>query len=361
MRALPRMRLAMLVVVSADPPHSDASSRAGGRAQVERDRCVRVIDADLGTVRGVAWSPDGTRVAVGGDQGVSVWSLEGREVWRQELEPDAHVWPVASSPDGKWIASGDVKGNVRVWSADDGRMVWHKGGYGDRVEDLGWSPVGGQLVVAVPLANVVVVLEELTGREIRRFTRSADWGPTAASWSPDGKRLVTGSGWGERPLLVCVWGEGDTPEVEAEGHTEEVCKVRWAPDGRRVVSASTDGTARLWDALTGAERMRFEMDEGVRPHSVAWSPDGRCVATGNWGTHPPVTAEHHARVWDAATGEVVALLRGHTGAAFSVAFAPDRGLLATASFDGTVRIWDVSDLVDRRWARREQRTPGLAD
>ena len=67
--------------------------------------------------------------------------------------------------------------------------------------------------------------------------------------------------------------------------------------------------------------------------SVAFSPDGRLLASGSWGGT--------VKLWDVATGQEVRTLRGHTGSVWSVAFSPDGCLLASGSEDGTVRIWGV--------------------
>ena len=67
---------------------------------------------------------------------------------------------------------------------------------------------------------------------------------------------------------------------------------------------------------------------------VAWSPDGGRLA--------PASFDGTVRVWDAATGATLAVLEGHTGWVLSVAWSPDGGRLASASFDGTVRVWDAA-------------------
>jgi WD40 repeat protein len=74
-----------------------------------------------------------------------------------------------------------------------------------------------------------------------------------------------------------------------------------------------------------------------RVDHVTFSPDGILLATG--GT------DGTAGVWDAATGECLGILSGHTGEVVAVAFSPDGRLLATASSDGTARLWDLPGLV----------------
>jgi len=117
-----------------------------------------------------------------------------------------------------------------------------------------------------------------------------------------------------------------------EGHESPVTSVAWSPDGRRVATGSWDNTARIWDATTG-DVVRALEGHGGYVYSVAWSPDGRRVATGS--------TDRTARIWDATTGEVVHVLEGHEDWVRSVAWSPDGTRLATGSEDETARIWEV--------------------
>jgi len=115
------------------------------------------------------------------------------------------------------------------------------------------------------------------------------------------------------------------------GHKHAVSAVAFSPDGRLLATGSWDTTARLWDAATGNHVRTLPGHE--RPVSaVAFSPDGRLLATGGDTT---------ARLWDAATGNHVRTLPGHEGVVNSVAFSPDGRLLATGG-DTTARLWDAA-------------------
>jgi len=74
-------------------------------------------------------------------------------------------------------------------------------------------------------------------------------------------------------------------------------------------------------------------------NSVAFSPDGRLLASGS--------SDKTIKLWDVATGSEVRTLKGHTHYVLSVAFSPDGRLLASGSWDDTIKLWDVSDLVGR--------------
>src|ERR1035438_8265012 len=96
------------------------------------------------------------------------------------------------------------------------------------------------------------------------------------------------------------------------GHTREVTSVAFSPDGKRIVTGSEDKTAKVWDAATGRELLALQ-EHTHWVTSVAFSPDGKRIVTGagEWGRPDEMPGE--AKVWDAATGQELLALKGHTG------------------------------------------------
>jgi len=150
------------------------------------------------------------------------------------------------------------------------------------------------------------------------------------AFSPDGRRLVTASS----DKSARIWDAETGREIlRLGGHTGGVGSAVFSPDGGRVATASSDRTARIWDASTGRE-IAVLSGHTDRVRCVTFSPDGRQLAT--------AANDKTARVWDAATGETIMVLRGHTEVLTWVAFSPDGRRLVTASHDKTARIWDAA-------------------
>ena len=131
-----------------------------------------------------------------------------------------------------------------------------------------------------------------------------------------------------------------------KGIPSSVESAAFSPDGRRIVTASSDNTARIWDAATGKQIAVLQGHTGW-VQSAAFSPDGRRIVT--------ASDDNTARLWDAATGKQIAALQGHTDGVQSAAFSPDGRRIVTASSDHTARIWDAATgKRDRRLGRPYQ-------
>ncbi|MEM9906141.1 MAG: peptidase C14, partial [Cyanobacteria bacterium P01_D01_bin.44] len=121
--------------------------------------------------------------------------------------------------------------------------------------------------------------------------------------------------------------------------------VSFSDDGKRVATASSDNTARVWDAETGEGLATLNHDDDV--WAVSFSDDGKRVAT--------ASSDNTAQVWDAETGEGLATLN-HDAAVWAVSFSDDGKRVATASLDNTARVhwlWsrDLADQVCQRLSR----------
>src|SRR5262249_28281455 len=95
-------------------------------------------------------------------------------------------------------------------------------------------------------------------------------------------------------------------------HNSTIFSVVFSPDGKRLATGSSDGTVKLWDASTGQELLTLKGHSNA-VGSVAFSPDGKRLATGSW--------DSTVKLWNAATGQEMLTLNGHSSGVYSVAFS----------------------------------------
>ena len=120
-------------------------------------------------------------------------------------------------------------------------------------------------------------------------------------------------------------------------------QLAWSPDGSSLIAGLKDATARVWDAKTG--RQVLSLDPRVSSGMVgdAPVPEVWSVAISNDGSHmATASSDRTVRLWDAATGQLLRTLSGHTDRVVRAAFNADGTRLASASLDRTARIWDVA-------------------
>ncbi len=156
----------------------------------------------------------------------------------------------------------------------------------------------------------------------------------AVAWSPDGKRIASGSG----DRTVQVWDAADGSHVYLyRRHSNTVIAVAWSPDGRRIVSGSGDNTVQVWDAVDGGNVYTYQ-GHGGTVEAVAWSPDGKRIASGS--------GDRTVQVWDATTGRNLLTYRGRAGWLWgtlvnAVAWSPDGKRIASVSDDQSAQVWDA--------------------
>lgn len=271
----------------------------------------------------VAVSPDGKRLATGGNQTAKLWSLETG----QELATlTGHSGPVrclAFSSDGKRLLTGSRDESAKLWDTVTGRVLatFQAGG---AVRAVGFVP-DGTPVVAAGEELTVRRFDAKTGRELS----SAGLGVTAtcAAFSADGRYLVTGGVDGR----AYIWETANGRRVwEFKAHPVAVTAVAFAVDGRQAVTAGGDQTLRFWETESGRE-LRSGRVHAQPVEAMAFAADGQRLLT--------VSRDRTARVWDLATGQEAGAFRGHSDVLTGGVFLPDGRRVVTCGLDGTAKVW----------------------
>jgi WD40 repeat protein/formylglycine-generating enzyme required for sulfatase activity len=288
------------------------------------DQVVQLAQWGKGTVEEVAFSPDGTLLAVASSLGVHVYNAETlEEVFL--IESDAWLTSVAFSPDGQTLASGALDDTVRLWRVSDGALLHILEAEG--VNSVAFSPDGQTL--ASGSWDETVRLWQVSDEALLHILEGHTEGVRSVTFSPDGQTLASGS-WDD---TVRLWRVSDGALLHTlEGHTGDVESVAFSPDGQTLASGADD-TVRLWRVSDGALLHTLEgYARDVR--SVAFSPDGRILALGSYA---------NAKLWQVSDGALLRTLEDYTDYVTSMAFSPDGHTLALGARDDPVRLWRVSD------------------
>jgi WD40 repeat protein len=277
--------------------------RNAGEAQTESD------------IRVVAWNHDGTRLAVGHDDGsIRIWNAITEQLEFTFQESHEVTRSLAWNHDGTLLASGGYDNLVRVWNTSNGSRIITLSGHTDPVRSITWSPDGFHLIT-----QGIGVNDQLNQRA---------WDATSPTWdlisaergkgivdmaySPEESQIAFASSGAEIDIVdasdLDVLGTITYPE--GVGHAYDVYTLAWSPDGTRVVGGSLNGAVRIWDVTdVTTPQMLFDLRANDQPE-VDWSKSTvvelRYSDTGN--TLMAVSADGTVRFWDANTGEVLETL-----------------------------------------------------
>jgi WD40 repeat protein len=290
-------------------------------------------------VWGLSFAPDGKLLATGGgDSSLKLWQLDG---WKEQLAVPGHagaVGGVAFSRDGTHLAV-HAGCTVYLYDATGKRETsfpvrWNGTNQATWIMSLAFSPDGKMLAVGCQRMNQPNVLGEIhfwdvkAGKEAPAVQAHVG-GVLALAYSSDGKTLATAGTDQVKLWDAQTMGERHT----LEGHIGEIRAVAFAPGDKIVASAGADRTIRLWKTASGAQQQILE-GHTDRVTRLAFSRDGAKLVSGS--------ADGTVRVWNVEKGEQQAVFALTPGQEIrSLAFGAET-LLAAGLWDGRVKVWDAS-------------------
>jgi WD40 repeat protein/DNA-binding SARP family transcriptional activator len=326
--------------------------------------------ADTVSVWNLAFSPDGTRLVVGGASLITLWDVSSdTKPGQATLTLAGHrrgVSGVSFTPDGVHLVTGSQDGTAKVWDASTGQEEFKLTGYGPinyiavspdgnraatgnrngtaTIWDI--SPTGSREVLTfsfdqsarVTAGNVspdrtrqatiseegnVVIRDNATGQELFTVTLPITGWISPIALSPDNTLLAVAQG-----TTAMVWQLATGQKLASmSGHQDSIVGLDFSPEGKYLATSGRDNIAKVWEIATGHGLLTLSGHMGPL-NAITFSPDGKRLATASEDTT--------TRVWDAATGQELLRLTGDV----YVAYSPDGTQLASASYDGMVRIWD---------------------
>ena len=284
-------------------------------------------------VNSVVFSPDGKTLATSSDDRTAkLWEAATGRLRATFRNPDdTTIESISLSSNGRFLAA-DCLHRVIVWDLNSGSQMLAFGMKGTitsllPLQSPKFSPDGKLLATGTD--NGVLLWDLKTGRQRAKL----NW-PSAlvrcVAFSPDGQILAAGSSQN----AVRLWNMQNLLHYGTLEHNSTVGCMAFSRDGRQLATGCYNNTARIWDPYS--QKLKRTWEKGVKwtIQSVAFSPDGRLVAT---------EGRDEVWLWDVATGKLKATLKhGPSSYVKCLAFSPDGRSLATGCDDSTIWLWNLS-------------------
>ncbi len=285
---------------------------------------------EVNKIGNLKFSPAGRYIATGDNFGaIKIWNFDKGSL---EKAFDAHkkdIWSISWCPvcDKHSLVSGSLDKSVKVWDVQTGESS-KLGEHADAVLSVDWSP-DGTLVVSSGNDGMILVWEVSTGKIV--WSQPVGEQVYCARWSADGKYIASASG----DRRITIWDyQRRQRKFDLMNHQDTVWNVSWHPSGNLLASGSKDQTVRVWDISTGREIERFP--GGSSGHMgavlyVAWSPDGRYIASSG--------ADMNVIIWSWSDRRPIFRRHAHTDDIWSLCWDPTGRFLVSGSDDATIKVW----------------------
>ncbi|MEG4167583.1 MULTISPECIES: nSTAND1 domain-containing NTPase [unclassified Microcoleus] len=314
------------------------------------------LKAHPGGVYSVNFSPDGTMIASGGvDKKIIIWSQAGKMLFSPNERHKDKIWSVRFSPDSKFIASASIDGTINIWS-NKGQLIHSlKGHTNNIVYDVSFSEKS-ERIYSSSQDGTIRIWDVKTGRSLETFPtpnslNKSEYKIRGLDLQPFKNSVLVYTGNKDYEFSLWDMKNPGKKGIKTIGNTQSVVmSVRFNKNGNMIVSSQNkngNGTIKIWDITGNLIGLIDSPKDGIL--YAEFSHDSKYIAS--------ASSDNTIKIWKVdevlnknqwknnkiGLAQPLTILAGHTEAVNRVSFNPlNSESIASASDDGTVRIWEIS-------------------
>jgi WD40 repeat protein/serine/threonine protein kinase len=280
----------------------------------------------IGAVYCVEWSPDGKLLAVSGEKGAAICD----PVTQQVVQALPGQGWVAWSPDGSQVAILSIESprEVVIWDVALAKEIRRTPAGNDNLFALKWRSDGQALAWIYGQTLHVWRVDDVESRKHEYQSREVRFGFRSLAWQPDGRALIVGDSY---PTVLVYWDAGrEAFGKEFEDLGGRFPDLDWNAQTGQLALATASGQVPVWDMKVGKKSLELDGHRGY-VSSVSWRADGERLASAG--------EDNLVRIWDPETQRQVNRLAGHAAPVGCVDWSPSGEQIASGDDDGIVRIW----------------------
>lgn len=283
-----------------------------------------------GRIHQVAYSPDGTKVAVATQIGLWLYDIKNNNKSLFLLPHKCSIESIAFNPDGKILATGSNDNLVRLWDVSTGKQEKTLIGHRREISSVAFSSDGNKLVSASP--GEISIWDVASGTHIQTIEQYT--GVTSGISFIDNSLILAVFPFREEGNIIKLTDFITGKQLwSTKKYEKQFRDVSLSADGDFLAASDREKTIYLWHAKTGDQRKTLHGHTAL-VDSLAFSSDGATLASGSW--------DDTIGIWDVKSGRRIKTLSGHNSSVYHLSYGPDNRTLVSGSTDGTVRLWDVA-------------------